>query len=135
MCSDPKQDPIKGGFGGGPKQLPHCAPMYASVLSLLIVGTPEAYDVIDRCVFCGYRIITMLCVFCNSWRVLFCVVIQNFIVCRRATTSGNRGRFDIYPYEKLKDKRLGCWRDPFEIRVGDFIFRPLVVDLVTSSCW
>ncbi|CAN0221848.1 unnamed protein product [Ascophyllum nodosum] len=42
------QDPNKGGFGGGPRQLPHCAPMYASVLSLLIVGTPEAYDAIDR---------------------------------------------------------------------------------------
>ena len=42
------QDPIKGGFGGGPKQLPHCAPMYASVLSLLIIGTPEAYSIINR---------------------------------------------------------------------------------------
>lgn len=42
------QDRIKGGFGGGPQQLPHCAPMYASVLSLLIIGTPEAYAAIDR---------------------------------------------------------------------------------------
>ncbi|CAN0134036.1 unnamed protein product [Scytosiphon promiscuus] len=42
------QDPVNGGFGGGPQQLPHCAPMYASVLSLLLVGTPEAYGAIDR---------------------------------------------------------------------------------------
>lgn len=39
---------ITGGFGGGPQQLPHCAPMYASVLSLLLIGTPEAYTTIDR---------------------------------------------------------------------------------------
>lgn len=45
---DSCQDPINGGFGGGPKQLPHCAPMYASVLSLLIIGTPAAYSTIDR---------------------------------------------------------------------------------------
>ncbi|CAM9480395.1 unnamed protein product, partial [Ectocarpus sp. 8 AP-2014] len=42
------QDTINGGFGGGPQQLPHCAPMYASVLSLLILGTPEAYAGIER---------------------------------------------------------------------------------------
>ncbi|CAN0320793.1 unnamed protein product, partial [Ectocarpus sp. 4 AP-2014] len=41
-------DTINGGFGGGPQQLPHCAPMYASVLSLLILGTPEAYAGIER---------------------------------------------------------------------------------------
>ncbi|CAN0040253.1 unnamed protein product [Pylaiella littoralis] len=41
-------DLITGGFGGGPQQLPHCAPMYASVLSLLLIGTPEAYTTIDR---------------------------------------------------------------------------------------
>lgn len=39
---------IGGGFGGGPQQLSHCAPTYAAVLALLIVGTEEAYRVIDR---------------------------------------------------------------------------------------
>jgi protein farnesyltransferase subunit beta len=37
-----------GGYGGGPQQLPHCAPTYAAVLSLLTVGTKEAYQSIDR---------------------------------------------------------------------------------------
>lgn len=37
-----------GGFGGGPQQLSHCAPTYAAVLALLIVGTEAAYQVIDR---------------------------------------------------------------------------------------
>jgi protein farnesyltransferase subunit beta len=37
-----------GGFGGGPQQMPHAASTYAAVLSLLIVGTPEAYAAIDR---------------------------------------------------------------------------------------
>lgn len=37
-----------GGFGGGPQQLPHCAPTYASVLALLLLGTEEAYAVTDR---------------------------------------------------------------------------------------
>lgn len=37
-----------GGFGGGPQQISHCAPTYASTLSLLILGTPEAYKVINR---------------------------------------------------------------------------------------
>ena len=37
-----------GGYGGGPQQLAHCAPTYAAVLSLLTVGTPEAYHSIDR---------------------------------------------------------------------------------------
>lgn len=37
-----------GGFGGGPQQLSHCAPTYAAVLALLIVGTEAAYRVIDR---------------------------------------------------------------------------------------
>eukprot|EP00903_Cladosiphon_okamuranus_P013427 g12507.t1 len=42
------QDVENGGFGGGPQQLPHGAPMYASVLALLLIGTPEAYNGIDR---------------------------------------------------------------------------------------
>ncbi|CAN0447406.1 unnamed protein product, partial [Hapterophycus canaliculatus] len=48
------QDSVNGGFGGGPQQLPHCAPMYASVLSLLLIGTPEAYGAIDRCAVLAY---------------------------------------------------------------------------------
>ncbi|KAF2493244.1 terpenoid cyclases/Protein prenyltransferase [Lophium mytilinum] len=37
-----------GGFGGGHGQLPHLAGSYAAVLSLIIVGGKEAYDMIDR---------------------------------------------------------------------------------------
>ena len=37
-----------GGFGGGPGQLPHLAPTYASVNSLATIGTPEALALIDR---------------------------------------------------------------------------------------
>lgn len=33
---------------GGPGQLPHLAPTYASVLALCSLGVPEAYKVIDR---------------------------------------------------------------------------------------
>ncbi|KAJ3058053.1 hypothetical protein HK102_010715, partial [Quaeritorhiza haematococci] len=38
----------KGGFGGGPGQVPHLAPTYAAVNALAIVGTKEAYDCVDR---------------------------------------------------------------------------------------
>ncbi|KAI7866985.1 terpenoid cyclases/protein prenyltransferase alpha-alpha toroid [Spinellus fusiger] len=37
-----------GGFGGGPDQLAHLATTYAAINSLAIIGTQEAYDVIDR---------------------------------------------------------------------------------------
>ncbi|KAF9917037.1 hypothetical protein BX616_002092 [Lobosporangium transversale] len=37
-----------GGFGGGPGQEAHLAPTYAAVNSLAIIGTKEAYDIIDR---------------------------------------------------------------------------------------
>ncbi|KAJ8925682.1 hypothetical protein NQ315_009529 [Exocentrus adspersus] len=37
-----------GGFGGGPGQLPHLAATYAAVNALVIIGTEEAYNVIDR---------------------------------------------------------------------------------------
>lgn len=37
-----------GGFGGGPGQYSHLAPTYAAVNALAIVGTKEAYDVINR---------------------------------------------------------------------------------------
>uniref|UniRef100_A0A8C5SAN4 Farnesyltransferase, CAAX box, subunit beta n=1 Tax=Laticauda laticaudata TaxID=8630 RepID=A0A8C5SAN4_LATLA len=37
-----------GGFGGGPGQHPHLAPTYAAVNTLCIIGTEEAYNVINR---------------------------------------------------------------------------------------
>lgn len=42
-CQNPK-----GGFGGGPGQYPHLAPTYAAVNALVIIGTKEAYDAINR---------------------------------------------------------------------------------------
>jgi len=42
-CQDPD-----GGFAGGPGQVPHLAPTYAAVNSLAIIGTEEAYKVINR---------------------------------------------------------------------------------------
>jgi protein farnesyltransferase subunit beta len=39
---------FNGGFGGGILQLGHLATTYASCLSLAIIGTPEAYNVVDR---------------------------------------------------------------------------------------
>ena len=38
----------KGGFGGGPGQISHLAPTYAAINALCILGTEEAYKVIDR---------------------------------------------------------------------------------------
>ncbi|CAB1342582.1 unnamed protein product [Coregonus sp. 'balchen'] len=37
-----------GGFSGGPGQAAHLAPTYAAVNALCIIGTQEAYNVIDR---------------------------------------------------------------------------------------
>ena len=37
-----------GGFAGGPGQLSHLAPTYAAVNALMILGTKEAYEVINR---------------------------------------------------------------------------------------
>ncbi|KAF9583515.1 hypothetical protein BGW38_009296 [Lunasporangiospora selenospora] len=37
-----------GGFAGGPGQMPHLANTYAAVNALTIIGTPEAYSIIDR---------------------------------------------------------------------------------------
>ncbi|CAG9860695.1 unnamed protein product [Phyllotreta striolata] len=37
-----------GGFGGGPGQTPHLATTYAAVNALVILGTEEAYNVINR---------------------------------------------------------------------------------------
>lgn len=36
-----------GGFGGGPGQQAHLAPTYAAVMALTIIGTSQAYAVID----------------------------------------------------------------------------------------
>jgi protein farnesyltransferase subunit beta len=38
----------RGGYGGGPGQLPHLAPTYAAVSALVTLGTPEALGSIDR---------------------------------------------------------------------------------------
>ncbi|KAF9979250.1 hypothetical protein BGZ73_002518 [Actinomortierella ambigua] len=38
----------RGGFAGGPGQNAHVATTYAAVNALMIIGTKEAYDVIDR---------------------------------------------------------------------------------------
>ncbi|KAL4872920.1 hypothetical protein BDV12DRAFT_113429 [Aspergillus spectabilis] len=43
----PMQNPT-GGFGGGHGQMSHCAPSYAAVLSLAMVGGEEAWSLIDR---------------------------------------------------------------------------------------
>ena len=37
-----------GGYGGGPMQHPHCAPTYAAVLALCLLGSAQAYGSIDR---------------------------------------------------------------------------------------
>ncbi|KYO25880.1 protein farnesyltransferase subunit beta-like [Alligator mississippiensis] len=43
QCQSPQ-----GGFGGGPSQHPHLAPTYAAVNALCIIGTEEAFNVINR---------------------------------------------------------------------------------------
>lgn len=42
-CQDPG-----GGFGGGPGQLPHLAPSYAAVATLVTLGSREALEVRRR---------------------------------------------------------------------------------------
>ncbi|ORY00270.1 terpenoid cyclases/Protein prenyltransferase [Basidiobolus meristosporus CBS 931.73] len=37
-----------GGFGGGPSQMSHLAPTYAAINALAIIGTPAAYEIINR---------------------------------------------------------------------------------------
>lgn len=37
-----------GGYGGGPKQLPHLAPSYAAVNALCVIGSKTALESIDR---------------------------------------------------------------------------------------
>lgn len=43
----PMQNPT-GGFGGGHGQISHLASSYATVLSLAMVGTPDAFALVDR---------------------------------------------------------------------------------------
>jgi len=43
LCQNPG-----GGFGGGPYQLSHCAPTYAAVLALCLMGTDQALGAVDR---------------------------------------------------------------------------------------
>lgn len=43
LCQHPR-----GGFGGGPNQLPHLATTYAAVSALVCIGTNEALSMIDR---------------------------------------------------------------------------------------
>eukprot|EP00111_Clytia_hemisphaerica_P009315 TCONS_00027347-protein len=47
---DKCQDKHRGGFGGGPSQMPHLAPTYAAVCALCILGRfwAKAYEVVDR---------------------------------------------------------------------------------------
>jgi len=42
-CQNPN-----GGFQGGPYQLPHLAPTYASILSMVILGSEEGYRMVNR---------------------------------------------------------------------------------------
>ena len=39
---------LDGGFGGGHGQMSHCAPTYAAILSLAMVGGEEALGMINR---------------------------------------------------------------------------------------
>lgn len=39
---------LDGGFGGGHGQTSHCAPSYAAILSLAMVGGKDSFDLIDR---------------------------------------------------------------------------------------
>lgn len=42
------QNPTTGGFGGGHGQTSHLASSYAAILSLAMVGTPDAFALVDR---------------------------------------------------------------------------------------
>lgn len=55
-----------GGFGGGPGQAAHLLPTYASVCALAIVGRPGpggGWDQIDRCVYIGNEVYSMVLMF------------------------------------------------------------------------
>ncbi|XP_064369430.1 protein farnesyltransferase subunit beta isoform X2 [Dromaius novaehollandiae] len=53
-CQSPQ-----GGFGGGPGQHPHLAPTYAAVNALCIIGTEEAFNVIDRSAYCAASVASL----------------------------------------------------------------------------
>ena len=42
------QNEENGGFGGGPGQLPHIVNTYAAICTLVIIGTKEAAEAINR---------------------------------------------------------------------------------------
>eukprot|EP01104_Vermistella_antarctica_P005699 TRINITY_DN1622_c0_g3_i1.p1 TRINITY_DN1622_c0_g3~~TRINITY_DN1622_c0_g3_i1.p1 ORF type:complete len:462 (-),score=52.69 TRINITY_DN1622_c0_g3_i1:567-1826(-) len=42
------QDATRGGFGGGPDQLPHCLASYAAINAYATLGSEEGYRTIDR---------------------------------------------------------------------------------------
>lgn len=50
-----------GGFAGGPGQHAHLAPTYAAVNALCILGTEEAYSVINRSVLPQFAPVTLGC--------------------------------------------------------------------------
>jgi len=45
---------VNGGFAGGPGQDPHLAPTYAAVNALVIIGSPLAFDIINRKKLLGF---------------------------------------------------------------------------------
>lgn len=56
-----------GGFGGGPGQHSHLAPTYAAVNALCILGTEEAYKVINRFHVCFILSPVYLQMLCGSY--------------------------------------------------------------------
>lgn len=64
-CQNPE-----GGFGGGPGQYSHLAPTYAAVNALVIIGSPQALQLIDRLVRSMFVI--MLVLFCLSHQLCTC---------------------------------------------------------------
>ena len=50
MCSYLRQcyNPKQGGFGGAPGIESHLASTYAAMLTIVNIGTKEAYDIVDR---------------------------------------------------------------------------------------
>lgn len=49
-----------GGFGGGHGQMSHCAPSFAAVLSLALVGGNETFQIVDRlAMWVSFRILSL----------------------------------------------------------------------------
>lgn len=70
-CQSPE-----GGFGGGPGQHPHLASTYAAINALCTIGTPQAYQVIDRYIHKGNEHSDRKCTFdLKILFVRFCVLI------------------------------------------------------------